>query len=126
MYRNSIILIGYLARDPETRSPQDGVPYTVFEVATKESWKNPQGEWQSRTELHRCVAWGPQLSGFVSKLTRGNHVQVEGSLRTREVDRDGIRHKIAEIRVNALLKIEAAHGSSGPVSADYEPSDSSH
>lgn len=77
MYRNSITLVGYLARDPETRSARDGVPYSVIEVATKESWKNPQGEWQSRTELHRCIAWGPQLSGFVSKLARGNHVQVE-------------------------------------------------
>ena len=125
MYRNSITLVGYLARDPETKSVRDGVAYSVLEIATKESWKNSQGEWQSRTELHRCVAWGPQLSGFVSKLTRGNHVQVEGSLRTREFNRHGIRHKIAEIRVNALLKIEAAHGSSGPVSLDQEPSDSS-
>lgn len=58
MYLNTIQIIGFVGKDPERRQVQGkDAAYTVFSVATQRSWKNAQGEWQTRTEWHRIVAW---------------------------------------------------------------------
>ena len=53
----------------------------VFSVATKTSWKNDSGSWESRTDWHRCVAFG-KLASFAGTLTKGAHVAIEGELRS--------------------------------------------
>jgi single-strand DNA-binding protein len=58
MYLNRLTLIGFTGGDAETKSGNNGSTFTVFSVATKHSWKNVDGEWESRTEWHRClVIW---------------------------------------------------------------------
>ena len=84
-------------------------------VATKSSWKNSEGGYDSRTEWHRCTVWG-KLADFAGKLEKGAHVQVEGELRYREfkVDRGSdadnvpIKRRVAEIHVNRILKLDRA------------------
>ena len=102
MYLNKVTLIGYLARDADRRTARDGPPYVCLEIATKESWQDSQGAWQSRSEVHRCVAWGQQLVGAAAKLKRGSHIKVEGSLRSREFEKDGACQRIWEIRVTSI------------------------
>src|SRR5262249_21779976 len=51
------------------------------------SWKNDAGTWDSRTEWHRCVAFGA-LAEFAATLTKGAHVAVEGELRSHEYRRE--------------------------------------
>ena len=58
MYMNQLTIIGFTGQDAELHYTQNGTPVTTLSVATKESWKNDQGEWQSRTEWHRVVAFG--------------------------------------------------------------------
>ena len=48
-----------------TLHPQ-GTPYTSFSVATKTSWKDQNGKWQSHTEWHRAVVWGEKFSVWAS------------------------------------------------------------
>src|SRR4051812_24551176 len=57
MYKNHIDLIGFLGSDPEARSTSNGTAVTTFSLATKSSWKNEAGSFESRTEWHRIVAW---------------------------------------------------------------------
>jgi single-strand DNA-binding protein len=58
MYLNSIQIIGFIGKDPERRQRQGkAAEYTVFSVATRRSWKDAAGEWQSQTEWHRIIAW---------------------------------------------------------------------
>jgi single-strand DNA-binding protein len=113
MYLNRVTLIGYLARDAESRVARDGPPYVILEVATKESWKDSSGTWQARSELHRCVAWGSKLVNFVAALGKGAHVQIEGSLRSREVETAGSRQRVWEIRLASVIKIDAGVLSGG-------------
>lgn len=107
MYLNKVTLIGYLTSDAQSRTARDGPPYVTFEVATKESWKDASGAWQSHSELHRCIAWGARLVPFTADLKKGTHVHVEGSLRSREYDKAGSRHRVWEVRLTSVLKIGA-------------------
>ncbi len=58
LYQNSVDLMGLLGSDAESRTTRDGVPFTVLSLATKRSWKDGQGKWQSRTDWHRVIPRG--------------------------------------------------------------------
>jgi single-strand DNA-binding protein len=79
----------------------------TLSVATKESWKDENNEWQSRTEWHRVVAFG-KLAESVKALAKGSHVSVQGSLRFREYEANGVKHQIAELRADTIGKLDRA------------------
>ena len=107
MTLNRLTLIGFVGADAEEKTNSKGSPYTVFSVATKTSWKNAEGAWDSRTEWHRCVANG-KIAAFAATLKKGAHVQVEGELRSREYENDGVIRKVFECRVGSILKLDRA------------------
>jgi single-strand DNA-binding protein len=86
MYQNSVDIMGYLGSDAETKTIRDGVPFTVLSLATKRSWKDAQGEWQSHTDWHRVTCFG-NLAEFAAGLKKGAHVHITGYLRSREVEK---------------------------------------
>ena len=105
---NRLTLIGYLGSDAEKKDGTHG-SWTSFSVATKTSWKNrTTGQWESRTEWHRCVAGGDRLSAFAATLKKGAHVHVEGELRSREYEKDSVTHRVFECRVSSILKLDRA------------------
>ena len=109
MYQNHISLIGFVGNDVQLKSTKNGTPVAVLSVATKSSWKNSNGEYDSRTEWHRVTAWS-KLAEFAGKLEKGAHVQIEGELRYREyhknrgsdADAAPIKQRVAEIHVKDL------------------------
>jgi|SRR5580658_345399 single-strand DNA-binding protein len=107
MYLNRLTLIGFTGGDAETNSGNHGSTFTVFSVARKRSWKNADGEWESRTEWHRCLALG-KLGDFAAGLKKGAHGQVEGELCSREYDNAGVKHKVFECRLESILKLDRA------------------
>jgi single-strand DNA-binding protein len=107
MYMNQLTIIGFTGQDADLHYTQNGTPVTTLSVATKESWKNGQGEWQSRTEWHRVVAFG-KLADYAKTLPKGSHVLVQGSLRSREYDRDGVTHRVVELRADSIGKLDRA------------------
>ncbi len=106
---NRLTLIGFLGQDAEQRFTANGLPYTSLSLATKHSWKDPNGDWQSRTEWHRAVVWGEKFSEFAATLKNGAHVQVEGPLRSREYEKDGVTHRSFECKAESILKLDRAH-----------------
>jgi single-strand DNA-binding protein len=82
MYLNRITLIGFLSGDAE-KKVSNATNIAVFSLATKTSWKNDAGTWESRTDWHRCVAFG-KLADFVGTLAKGGNVAIEGELRSHE------------------------------------------
>jgi single-strand DNA-binding protein len=117
MYLNRLTLIGFTGGDAETKSGNNGSTFTVFSVATKRSWKNAEGDWESRTEWHRCLAFG-KLGDFAAGLKKGAHLQVEGELRSREYDKDGVKHKVFECRLESILKLDRAARREEPEAGD--------
>jgi single-strand DNA-binding protein len=114
MYLNRITLIGFTGSDAE-RKAANQTNIAIFSLATKASWKNDAGSWESRTEWHRCVAFG-KLADFAGTLVKGTHVAVEGELRSHEYQRElavGIQkttltQRAWEVRVDSVLKLDRA------------------
>ena len=59
---NQITLIGFTGSEAEVHYTQNGTMVAVVSVATKESWKDSEGEWQNRTDWHRVVIYGIELA----------------------------------------------------------------
>jgi single-strand DNA-binding protein len=114
MYLNRITLIGFIGSDAE-RKPSNATNIAIFSLATKTSWKNDAGSWESRTEWHRCVAFG-KLADFATTLSKGAHIAVEGELRSHEYQRElavgaqktTITQRVWEVRVDSVLKLDRA------------------
>ena len=107
MYLNQLTIIGFTGQDAEFHFTSNGTPVTTVSVATKESWKNAAGEWQSRTDWHRVVAFG-KLAEYAKTLAKGTHVLVQGALRCREYEKDGVSHRVYELRADAIAKLDRA------------------
>jgi single-strand DNA-binding protein len=114
MYLNNVTLTGFLGADAETRTSKNNTNFTVFSVATKRSWKDREsGEWSSRTDWHRAVVFGRRLSDFAASLKKGDYVQIQGQLRSREYEKSSDRKKnatvpqrVTEIRVSSIVKLD--------------------
>jgi single-strand DNA-binding protein len=74
-------LIGYLGKNPEHKSVKESDrKYAVLSLATQRSWKGADEEWHSKTEWHRVVAWNGLGEYAATKLRKGDHIYVEGTL----------------------------------------------
>ncbi len=78
---NKVTLIGNLGQDAELRTTQGGQPYAYFRVATNESYKDSQGNWQKATEWHSVKVWGAGSNRAASMLKKCARVYVEGPLK---------------------------------------------
>jgi single-stranded DNA-binding protein len=45
---------------------------------------------------------------FTRTLTKGSYVMVQGAVRTREYERDGVKHRIVEVRADTIGKLDRA------------------
>ena len=97
---NKVILVGRLTRDPEIRTLPGGRPLASFVIATSEFRGEAGGE---RTEYHQCIAWDRLAEICGQFLSKGQLVDIEGRLQTRQWDDDaGGRHWKTEVVVQAM------------------------
>lgn len=96
---NKAILIGNLGKDPEVRVMQNGDRVASFPLATKETWKDKNGERQERTEWHKIVIFNDGLVGVAERhLRKGSKVYLEGALQTRKwTDQSGAEKYTTEV-----------------------------
>ena len=111
---NQVTLVGRLGQDAEIKSV-NGTSLAKFSIATSERYKDKGGEYQEKTEWHRCNLWGKTVDAVGSYMLKGTQVGIQGSLSTRSYDKDGQTHKVTEIRVReygglALLGDKARSG----------------
>ncbi len=107
MYMNQLTIIGFSGNDAEAHYTPGGTLVTTVSVATKESWKDADGQWQSRTEWHRVVTFG-KLAEYARTLAKGSHLMVRGAARSREYQRDGVKHRVFELRADSIAKLDRA------------------
>jgi len=95
---NKIVLVGHLGADPESRFTPSGVAVSTFNMATNESWKNKEGEYEDRTEWHRIVLYGKAAETASEYMKKGQLAYVEGRIRTRSwEDKDGMTRYTTEV-----------------------------
>ena len=118
MYLNQLTIIGFTGSEAEVHYTTNGTLVATLSVATKESWKNGDGQWQSRTEWHRVVCFGGKLAEYARTVARGSHVMVQGSVRTREYEKDGVKQRVFELRAETIGKLDRAERREASEGAD--------
>lgn len=98
---NRVILVGTLGQDPEVKYLGNGNAVCNLSLATSEEWKDKQsGEKNSQTEWHRVVLFGKVAEIAGEYCRKGGQVYIEGKLKTREWEKDGIKRYSTEIVVD--------------------------
>jgi single-strand DNA-binding protein len=113
---NKVILLGNVGKDPEIRSTPSGTMVATFSLATSERAKDPQGNWQDKTEWHNLVAFGKVAEIIRDYVKKGHKLFVEGSIRTNSWDdkQTGQKRYRTEIIVNDISLLSGRdEGSSG-------------
>lgn len=110
---NKVLLVGNLARDPETRTTNAGVTYTNFTVACQRRIANQQGI--RAADFINCVAWR-QTAEFVAKyFNKGSRIGVEGTLQARSYEaQDGSKRHVTEVIVDHVEFVGGGEQQSTP------------
>ena len=100
MSLNKVILIGNVGKDPDVKhfDTENGV--ANFTLATNERGYTTQNGTQipERTDWHNIAVRRRDLVSFVEKYVKKGHlVSVEGKLRYREYEKEGVKHFVTEI-----------------------------
>ena len=124
---NHIVIMGRLARDPELRRTQSGVPVASFRLAVDRDFKD-KNTGERGTDWIDVVAW--RATGeFVSRyFTKGRMAVVEGRLQIRDwTDKEGNKRRSAEVVAdNIYFGDSKRDGDSGYASGGYSGGQSSY
>jgi len=118
---NRVIIIGNMGADPELRYTPSGDAVVNFTLATTESWKDKQGVKQSRTEWHKCTAFRKLAEIIGQYCQKGSKVYIEGKLRTRQWEQDGIKRYTTEISVDQLQMLDSRQDGQAPAPRQQAP-----
>lgn len=115
---NKAMLIGNLGKDPEVKTLDNGAKIATFPLATTETYKDRDGNKQSRTEWHNIVLWRGLADVAELYCRKGGQVYIEGRLSTRKWDdKDGHTRYTTEIigdNMVLLTRTDANHPQVNP------------
>ena len=117
---NKVILVGNVGLDPEVRTLETGVKVARIRLATTERIFNRQtNETTEHTEWHTVTLWRGLAEVIDKYVRKGSQLYIEGSLRSREWERDGVKHYATEIVADEMKLLgrrtdQPQHGSVPP------------
>jgi single-strand DNA-binding protein len=115
---NKVILVGRLGKDPEVRNLDNGATVANFTLATSESYKDrTTGEKKEITEWHNVVLWRGLAEISQRYLHKGDMVYIEGKLRTRSWEKDGVTRYTTEVIADNMTML-STRGAGGNSSGD--------
>lgn len=118
---NKVILVGRLGKDPEVRNLENGATVANFTMATSESYKDKTtGEKKEITEWHNIVLWRGLAEVAAKYLHKGDMIYVEGKLRTRSWEKEGVTRYTTEIIGDNMTMLSTRRESGS--GSDYRPS----
>ncbi|MCB0688395.1 MAG: single-stranded DNA-binding protein [Saprospiraceae bacterium] len=121
---NKVTLIGNLGRDPEIRHLESGSMVGKFPVATNESYRDKNGEWQTITEWHDVVVWRSLAERAERSLKKGSLVYIEGKLTHRKYqDKDGTDRYITEVVANTIRPLDRKEGGTSGYGGSFPTAD---
>lgn len=110
---NKVILVGRLGKEPEVRNLDNGAAVANFTIATSESYKDrTTGEKKEVTEWHNIVLWRGLAEIAQKYLHKGDLVYIEGKLRTRSWEKDGVTRYTTEVVADNMTML-GSRGNSG-------------
>jgi len=120
---NKVILVGRLGKDPEVRHLENGATVANFSMATSETYKDRQtGERREQTEWHNVVLWRGLAEVAEKYVKKGDMIYVEGKLRTRSWEKDGVTRYTTEVVGDNMTMLGGGGGAPQSQGGDYSQS----
>ncbi len=113
MYINKAMVFGNLTRDPELRALPSGAQVCSFSIATNRTYKKADGTKQEEVEFHNIVVFGRQAETSAQYLKKGSTAYVEGRIKTRSWEKEGVKHYKTEINADTVQFGPRSSGSAG-------------
>ena len=93
---NQIVLVGRIARAPETKITENGKKYATLTLAVPRNYKNVNGEYD--TDFLDCTLWSAVAESTSEYCNTGDMIGVKGRVQTRIIESpDGVKRKKTEI-----------------------------
>lgn len=98
---NKIILLGNLGSQPELRHLPNGNAVLNISLYTDESYyDNTTNQKVETGEWHNLALFGPKAENIAKYANKGDQIYIEGSNKTREWEKDGVKRWSTEIKVS--------------------------
>lgn len=93
---NQIVLVGRIARTPETKTSETGKKFATLTLAVPRNYKNANGEYD--TDFLDCTLWSSVAESTSEYCKTGDMIGVKGRVQSRIVESpDGLRRRKTEI-----------------------------
>lgn len=104
---NKVLLIGFVASEPDFKKSNSGVSVLTFRLLTSESYKTADGRIVDRTDWFTIVAWRNLADVSKKFLKKGTKIFVEGVLRSRDIlFKNGEKVQKIEIVAENILALD--------------------
>lgn len=100
---NNTYFIGRLVTDPELRETETGKKVVNVTVAVPRSYKNKDGNYDA--DFIDCAFWDHNAE-YVSKMSKGNELAVQGRTETRLYEKDGNKIKDYKVVVDSCKNLD--------------------
>jgi single-strand DNA-binding protein len=122
---NKVTLIGNTGKDPEVKMFDGEKGVLKITVATNESYKGKNGDWQNITEWHNVEYIG-YVKSLESKLKKGMRVYVEGKISTDSwEDKEGNKRTATKIKARSIKILDRVESNDFPQGNTPAPSQGS-
>jgi single-strand DNA-binding protein len=108
---NKVILVGNVGADPEIRTLDNGIKCARIRLATTERvYIKEKNETKENTEWHSITLWRGLAEVVDKYIHKGSQLYIEGKLRTREYDKNGVKCFATEIVAEELKMLGRKEG----------------
>lgn len=108
---NKVILVGNVGADPEIRALDGGTKVARIRLATTERIYNKEkNETKELTEWHSITLWRGLAEVVDKYIRKGAQIYIEGKLRTREYEKNGVKCFATEIVADELKMLGKREG----------------
>ena len=114
---NKVILIGHVGADPVLKDA-NGTSVVSVSLATKESYKDKEGNWKNITDWHTIEIWGKSAEAFAKVVGKGDLIAIEGANKTKVSDgKEGAKHYNTRVVVSSF-QVHAKKGKASEIPED--------
>ena len=102
---NKVILIGRLVNTPELNKTANDKSVARATLAVNRRYKGQNGEREA--DFVNVVVWGKLAETLASYATKGSLISLDGELRPRRYEKDGVTHYVTEVLCNGFQLLES-------------------
>ena len=102
---NKVILIGRLVNTPELNKTANDKSVARATLAVNRRYKGQNGEREA--DFVNVVVWGKLAETLASYASKGSLISLDGELRSRRYEKDGVTHYVTEVLCNGFQLLES-------------------